>query len=440
MFEKIFRLKENQTTVWTEIVAGITTFMTMAYIIFVQPQVMGSAGMDVGSVMMATCIASAIACIVMGLLANYPIGLAPGMGENFFFAYTVVLGMGVSWEKALGMVFISGVVFMLLSVFKVREMVISAVPASLKHGIAVGIGLFIALIGLSDAGIVVKNPGGLVMRGDFAEPAVILAIFGIIIIGILQVRKVKGAILIGMIATTMVGILSGILQFKGIVSRPPSIEPTLFKFDLSGMLNWNHIVLILTFLYMVLFDTVGTLIGVSSQAGLLKADGTLPRASRALFSDAVGTTIGAACGVSTVTSYVESVAGVKCGGRTGLTAVVVALFFVAAIFFYPLVDMISGGVTVATGGILHPVTAPALIVVGSMMMWGVTQIEWGDISESLPAFLTIILIPFTFSIAEGVACGFIVYPIVKLFGGRGREVSWLVYILAIIFILRYVFL
>lgn len=440
MFEKLFKLKEKETTVTTEVIAGITTFMTMAYIIFVQPHVLGAAGMDMGSVMVATCVASAFACLMMAFLANYPIGLAPGMGENFFFAYTVVLGMGIVWEKALGMVFISGALFMLLSIFKVRQMVINAIPNSLKQGIAVGIGLFIAFIGMIEAGIVTKNPGAIVERGDFSEPAVILSIFGLLVIAILQVRKVKGAILIGMIITAAAGLAGGILKYKGVVSSPPSMSPTFFKFDIAGLLKWEYVVPILTFLYMDLFDTIGTLIGVTSQAGLIKKDGTLPRASRALFSDAAGTVAGAVCGTSTVTAYVESVAGVKAGGRTGLTALVVAMLFLVALFFYPLVEMVSGGIKIGENTILHPVTAPALIVVGAMMMWGIKKIEWDDYTEALPAFLTIVLIPFTFSIADGIACGFIIYPILKLVSGRGKEVSSLVYILAVIFVLRYIFL
>jgi len=435
----MFHLKQNNTTFGTEVLAGVTTFMTMAYIIFVQPQVLSVAGMDVGSVMVATCIASALGCFLMGLLANYPIGLAPGMGENFFFAYTVVVGMGVVWEKALGMVLISGIVFVILSILKVREMVVNAIPDSLKHGIAVGIGLFIAFIGLINAGMVQKNPGAIIERGDFTEPAVLLAIFGLLIISILLVRKIKGAILIGMILTAILGIVCGLLKYQGVVSEPPSISPTFFKFDIIGILKWEYIVPILTFLYMDMFDTIGTLIGVTSQTGLMK-NGKLPKASQALFSDAAATTVGACLGTSTVTAYIESTTGVKAGGRTGLTAIVVGLLFLVALFFFPIVSMVSGGIKLSSGAILHPVTAPALIVVGAMMIWGVKKIDWEDYTEALPAFLTMIAIPFTFSIADGIAIGFIVYPILKLFAGKGREVSWLVYVLGLVFVLRYLFL
>ena len=439
MLNRLFKLSENKTTVGTEVMAGSTTFMTMAYIIFVQPQVLSAAGMDIGSVMMATCIASAVGCVLMGLLANYPIGLAPGMGENFFFAYTIVVAMGVPWEKALGMVFLSGALFAILSIFKVRQMVINAVPNGLKQGIAVGIGLFITFIGLINAGIIERNPGAIVERGNFSEPAVLLALFGLLVVSVLLVRKIKGAILIGMLVTAFTGVISGVLEFKGLVSRPPSISPTFFKFDILGLFHWEYIVPILTLLYMDMFDTIGTLIGVTSQSGLMK-DGKLPRASRALFADAAGTAVGAVCGTSTVTAYIESVSGVKVGGKTGLTAIVVAFFFIVAIFFYPLVQMISGGVVTQGGAILHPVTAPALIIVGSMMMWGLRKIEWDDYTEAIPAFLTIVAIPFTFSIADGIAFGFISYPILKLAAGRGREVSKLAYVLGILFVLRYIFL
>lgn len=439
ILERFFDLKGSGTTLRTEILSGVTTFLAMAYIIFVQPQVLGAAGMDHASVMAATCIAAALGSIIMGVLANYPIGVAPGMGENFFFTYTVVIAMGVSWEKALAIVFISGVIFILLTLFKIREMVIGAVPNCLKHSIAVGIGIFIALIGLSDAGIVVANPGGLVKLGALHETPVVLAIFGLIITAILIVRGTKGAIILGMLATAFAGASIGILKFSGIVSAPPSIAPTLFKMDVMGVLDWHYVVPIIVFLYMALFDTIGTLIGVTSQAGIMK-DGKMPRASRALMADAIATTTGAALGTSTTLAYIESIAGVKVGGRTGITAIVVGVLFICALFFYPLVQMISGGVTLSGGLIVHPVTAPALILVGSMMMSGVRNIVWDDCSEAIPAFLTIIAIPFTFSIADGIALGFVSYPLLKLFGGRWRSVSWLTYALGILFVLKFVFL
>ncbi len=439
-FMKIFKLQENQTNVKTEVMAGFTTFMTMAYIIFVQPQVLGAAGMDQGAVMMATCLAAAVGSILMGLLANFPIGLAPGMGENFFFTYTIVIAMGIPWEKALAIVFISGVFFLILSLLKIRQLVISAVPSCLKFSIAIGIGLFIGLIGLHEAGIVVANPGGLVKLGQIKEPPVTLAIFGLIFTAILIVRQVKGAILIGIVVTAILGLLIGILKFQGLVAMPPSMAPTLMKLDIKGILHHTYIVPIVIFLYMNMFDTIGSLIGVTTQAGIMKNDGHMPRSTQALSADATATTVGALFGTSTVLAYIESVSGVKVGGRTGLVAVVVGLLFLVATFFHPLVAMISGGVKISSGLIIHPVTAPALIIVGSMMMSSITNIDWKDVYEAIPAFLTIVAIPFTYSIADGIAIGFISYPVLKLFGGKGKEVSWLVYVLGILFILRYAFL
>ncbi|MFH1654540.1 MAG: NCS2 family permease [Pseudomonadota bacterium] len=439
MLEKFFKLSEHSTNIRTEILAGFTTFLTMAYIIFVQVQVLTQAGMDPGSVMVATCIASAIATILMGLLANYPIGLAPGMGENFFFLYSIVLGFGIGWDKALGMVFISGTVFILLSLLKIREMVINAIPHCLKVAIAVGIGIFISFIGLIEAGIVVKSAGGIVAKGNFSEPPVMLAIAGLLIIGILAVRKVRGFIIIGIIATAIIGIATGILKYQGIFSLPPSIKPTLFKLDILGVLKFEYIVPILTLLYMDMFDTIGTLIGVTSQAGLIKND-KLPRASQALFSDAVGTVAGALLGTSTVTSYIESITGIKSGGRTGLTAITIGILFLLALFFFPIVEMIARPIQLSNGSMIHPVTAPALIMVGAMMMAGIRDIAWDNLVEAIPAFLTIIAIPFTFSIADGIAIGFISYPILMLCAGKGKKVSWLVYVLGILFVARYVFL
>ncbi len=439
MLNRIFKLTENSTNFRTEILAGVTTFMTMAYIIFVQPQVLGAAGMDKGAVMVVTCLAAAVGSFIMGFAANYPIGVAPGMGENFFFAYTLVIAMGVAWEKALAIVFVSGVLFILLTLFKIRELVIEAIPECLKNGIAVGIGLFIGLIGLHEAGIVVANPGGLVKLGGLSETPVLLAVFGLLFTAVLLVRRVKGAILLGMITSAVLGLMIGVLNYNGAVAVPPSIAPTFLKMDLKGILDLQYVVPVVIFLYMALFDTIGTLIGVTSQAGIMKG-GKMPRASQALMADATATTVGAAMGTSTTLAYIESIAGVKAGGRTGLVAVVVGLLFLVAVFFYPLVEMISGGIALKSGLVVHPVTAPALILVGSMMMWGIKKIEWDDPFEAVPAFLTIVAIPFTYSIADGIAIGFISYPLLKLFGGKGKEVSWLVYLLGILFILRYVFL
>lgn len=435
----MFNLSQNNTNIKTEVIAGFTTFMTMAYIIFVQPVVLGAAGMDPGAVMVATCLAAAIGSFIMGFLANYPIGVAPGMGENFFFTYTIVLGMGLAWQQGLAIVFVSGVVFILLTFFKIRELLVNAIPDSLKYGISVGIGIFIAFIGLHNAGLIVQNPGGLVKLGAMGEAGVLLSIFGTIFTAVLVARQVKGAILIGIVVSSIIGIATGILKFKGLVAAPPSIAPTFLQLDLKGIFGVGYIVPILIFLYMAVFDTIGTLIGVASQAGMIK-DGKLPRASRALMSDAVATTAGAALGTSTTLAYIESIAGVKAGGRTGLTAVVIGLLFLVAIFFYPVVEMVGGGIKLASGLVIYPVTAPALILVGAMMMWGIKNIDWDNLTDAIPAFLTVVGIPFTFSIADGIAIGFISYPIIKFFAGRGGEVNWLVYLLAGLFLLRYIFL
>jgi len=435
----MFNLSQNNTSIRTEVLAGITTFMTMAYIIFVQPQVLGAAGMDAGAVMVATCLAAAIGSLIMGLFANYPIGVAPGMGENFFFTYTLVLTMLVPWQKALAIVFLSGVLFILLTFFKVRELVVNSIPPCLRHGIAVGIGLFISLIGLHDAGIVVQNPGALVKLGVLTEGPVILSIFGLLFTSVLLVRRVKGAILIGIAASMVIGLAVGFFKYNGIVAMPPSIAPTFMQMDVMGVLELKYLVPTVMFLYMAMFDTVGTLMGVTSQAGLMK-DGEIPRAGRVLMADATATAVGAALGTSTTLAYVESIAGIKVGGRTGLTAVVVAALFLAAIFFYPIVGMVSKGVALSGGLVVHPVTAPALVLVGAMMMWGVKNINWDDMFEAIPAFLSVVAIPFTYSIADGIAIGFISYPVLKLFGGRAREVSPVVYVLGVLFVLRYVFL
>ncbi len=434
-----FDLAGNDTTLRREIAGGATTFLAMAYIIFVQPQVLRAAGMDAGSVMVATCLAAAVGSIIMGILANYPIGVAPGMGENFFFTYTIVIAMGVPWEQALAIVFVSGVLFILLTLFKIRELVITAVPDCLKQSIAVGIGLFIALIGLHEAGFVVANPGGLVKLGVLSEAPVLLAIFGLIVTAVLLVRGYRGAILIGMLVTAFAGVATGILQFSGVVSAPPSIAPTFLHMDIAGIMHWEFVAPVVIFLYMALFDTIGTLIGVTSQAGIMK-DGKIPRASRALMADAVATTAGAALGTSTTLAYIESITGVKVGARTGIAAIVVGLLFLVALFFSPLVGMVGGGIKLAGGLVVHPVTAPALVLVGSMMMWGVRKIDWDRYDEAIPAFLTIVAIPFTYSIAEGIAVGFVTYPLIKLLSGKGREVSWLVYLLGALFALKYIFI
>lgn len=445
MLEKIFKLKENDTTIKTEIIAGSTTFLSMAYIIFVQPAVLSIAGMDFGSVMIATCLSSMIACLVMAFFANYPIALAPGMGENFYFVFTVVLGMGIAWEKALGAVFISGVIFLILTLLRIREMIIDAIPDSLKNAIPAAIGIFITFIGLVQAGIIIKDPGGgIVSIGNFHSRPTLLALIGLFIILFLMVRNIKGAMLLGMLVTAVIGLVMGVIKYEGIVSMPPSIEPTFLKLDIPGALQLGLVTVVVIFLLMDMFDTIGTFIGVGQATGIMK-NGKLPRARNALLADSIGTVSGALLGTSTVTSYIESTTGVREGGRTGLTAVVVALFMFIAIFFKPLVSMIGGGVPVmdAEGTELYrlyPVTAPALILVGSFMAKSLTHCVWDDLTEAIPSFMTIVGMALTYNISHGLAFGFILYPILKLMAGRGREVSWLMYVLGAIFLLKYTFI
>jgi adenine/guanine/hypoxanthine permease len=434
----MFRVREHGSTVRTEVVAGITTFLTMAYIIFVQPAVLGAAGMDFGAVLTATCLASGVATLLMALLANYPIAVAPAMGHNFFFAYAVVIGMGVPWKVALGAVAIAGTIFILTAGIGLREKLIPAIPDSLKHAIAVGIGLLVALIGLEWGGIVVDSPGTLVTLGKLSSPAPLLTVFGLAVMAILMARGVPGALLIGISASAVVGLATGLVRYHGIVSAPPSLAPTFLQLDIVGALAPAMVPVIFVFFFLALFDSVGTLIGVASQAGLMKG-GTLPRAKQALLADAAGTVIGAGLGTSTVTAYIESSTGVAAGGRTGLANVVTASLFFLSLFLYPLVKTIGGGYEAGGGAILYPVVAPALVLVGTMMMANVKAIAWDDLTESIPAFLTIVLMPLAVSITDGIAFGFIAYAVLKLGTGRAREAHWLVYLFAVLFVVRYVF-
>jgi AGZA family xanthine/uracil permease-like MFS transporter len=438
MLEKFFKLKEHSTTVSREIIGGLTTFMTMAYIIFVQPAVLSAAGMNFGAVMVATCLSSAVATIIMAFLANYPIALAPAMGHNFFFVYTICIAMGVPWQTALGANFISGAAFIILSIFGFREMLVNAIPTSLKQAIAVGIGLFIALIGFQWAGIVVYKPGTILGIGNLHSPPVLLAIFGIVLITILYTLKIKGAIIIGIIITAIVGIPLGIVKYYGIVSAPPSIAPTVFKLNISAAFTLSLLPTIFILFFLDLFDTVGTLIGVSEQAGFVK-EGKLPKARKALLADAIGTVFGTLMGTSTVTSYIESSTGVASGARTGLANITTGILFLIALLFYPLVKMIGGGFSLEAAT-LYPVTAPALIIVGTLMMSGVTKIQWDDFTEAFPAFLTIVIMPYAYSITEGIAVGFIFYTILKLVTGKVKEVHPILLVFAILFVLRYIFL
>ncbi len=434
LLERWFRLSENATTVRTEVVAGLTTFMTMAYIIFVNPGIVSATGMPFDAVFIATAVSAAFATILMAFFANYPFALAPGMGLNAYFAFTIVLGRGIPWETALGAVFISGVVFVLLTLTRVREAIVDAVPDTLKVAVSGGIGLFIALIGAQNAGWVVANEATILGMGNITEPGPALALLGTLITGGLLALKVRGAILWGIVATTVLAMVFGLSPMPTSLVELPSFSswaPIFGKLDIWGALQLGLFEIILVFLFVDMFDTVGTLIGVSTRAGFLDANGRLPRARNALLADAVGTMGGAVFGTPTVTAYVESTSGVVAGGRTGLTALTVAGLFLLSLLFAPLVRLVAD---------VPFATAPALIVVGALMMQVVTRINWDEASDGIPAFLTIVAMPFTYSIATGIAFGFISYVLVKLLSGKGREVPWLTYALAAAFVARFIFL
>ncbi len=426
--DRFFKLSENGTDVRTEILAGLTTFMTMAYIIFVNPSILSVTGMDFGAVLVATCLAAAFGTFVMGLYANYPFALAPGMGLNAFFAYTVVKGMGYSWEVALAAVFVDGLIFIILTATKIRRMIVDAIPLNLKMAVSAGIGLFIALIGFHNAGIIVSNENTLVALGDFGKPEVLLATIGLIITAVLVVRRVRGALLIGIILATVIGIPMGVTDVSnfGVVSAPPSLAPTFGAFakGLKGLWTVGLIPVIFSFTFVDLFDTIGTLIGVSSKAGMLDEKGRLPRASQALTADAVATLAGAVIGTSTVTTYVESASGVAEGGRTGLTAVTAAVLFLVAIFFSPLIGIVPGAAT-----------APVLIIVGIFMMEPVMKIDFTNYLEAIPAFFAIVMMPFAFSIADGIIFGTLAYSLLYLLTGRAKEISGTMWVLTILFII-----
>jgi len=439
-----FGIEAAGSTVRREVLAGLTTFATMSYIVFVQPTVLSQCGMDFGGVLIATCIAAEIACLAMGLYARYPIALAPGMGENFYFAVIVcgpvaAGGMGYSWQTALAAVFVSGVAFLFLSFFGFRERIVDAIPHSLKCGIAAGIGLFIAMIGLQWSGLVVDTPGLLVGLGKLSSAPVLLALASLAVTALLLALGVRGAILFGILFGFAVGLATGIVKYHGIVGLPQIEEPVMFQLDFRNVFGSTGIIgAIFIFFFLDLFDTVGTLIGVAEQGDLL-VEGRLPRARQAFAADALGTTVGSLLGTSTVTSYVESAAGVSAGGRTGLTAVVVALMFLVVPIFAPIAQSVGEGVAV-DGTILYPVVAPALIIVGYMMAQNARRIEWGDHVHSIPAFLTLAIMPMTLSITDGIAFGVISYCLLSLTSGRGKEVHWLLYIVALALIGRYVYM
>lgn len=460
--EKIFKLKANGTNVKTEILAGITTFITMAYIIFVNPSILMQAGMNtqglfgdaaakagisvatdpiVGSVFVATCLAAAVATLIMAFYANLPFAQASGMGLNAFFTYSVCLGLGYTWRQALAAVFISGILFIIITLTSIREKIVHALPKNLKFAISGGIGLFIALIGLKNGGVIVANQATLVGFGKFADKGVILTLSGLLITAILMARKVKGSILIGILVTTIIGIPMGLTNtdINNIVAPIPSVMPTLFQFDFGGLLSHTGsgaygaitgiIMVVLTFSLVDLFDTIGTLVGTAQKGGLVDKKGHVKNMNKALISDAVGTTVGACLGTSTICTYVESSAGISEGGKTGLTSATVGVLFLLSLFFAPVVGMVPS-----------QATAPALIIVGVLMMESITRIDFSDFTEALPAFFTMAMMPFTYSIANGIATGLIAYPIVKIVTGRRKEVHPIIYILAVLFLIRFIVL
>ena len=420
---EVFRLEERGTNFRTEVLAGFTTFLTMAYILIVNPMILGDAGMDVGSVFMATAIASAVATLVMAFTANLPIALAPGMGLNAFFAYTVVIGMGFSWQMALAAVFIEGILFIILSAFNVREAIVNSIPLNIKKAISVGIGLFIAFIGLKNAGIVVPYAATAVTLGDMTSGGAVMGMIGLLVIGAMLALKIKGAILLGILATTVIGIPLGITQLPSGAWLPPSMAPTFAQFDFSSLFTLDMVVVIATFLFIDIFDTAGTLIGVATKGNLVDDDGKIPKAKQALLADSIGTTVGAVLGTSTVTSYIESAAGITEGGRTGLVSLTVGLLFLASIFLSPLFLMVPAAATAA-----------ALVVVGLFMASTITGIDFTDYTEGLPAFMTIIMMPLTYSISEGIMFGIVTYVGLKVITGRRKEVTKVATVLAILFV------
>ena len=426
LLERTFGLSQNGTSVRTEFIAGLTTFLTMIYIVFVNPQILSKAGMDPGAVFVATCIAAAVSTLMMALLANYPIALAPGMGLNAFFAFTVVLGYKYSWQQALAAVFCSGVLFFLISIFRIREYVIGAIPMNLKLAISAGVGLFLGIIALEESKIVVANPATLITLGDLTQWPAILCLFGFVLIAALNYRKVPGGTVIGILVLTLIGLPLELSKFTGIVSLPPSLAPTFLQLDFSRLLEHTFIIVVFTFLLVDVFDNAGTLIGVAHRAGLLDQDGNLPRMRQALISDSFAAMFGALLGTSTTTSYIESTAGVSAGGRTGLTAAFVAMFFLLALLFSPLAGMVPAYASAA-----------ALLFVACVMTQGLAEIAWDDLTESAPAVVTAVAMPFTYSIATGIGLGFITYALAKILSGKFSEARPAVIVLAILFGIKF---
>lgn len=427
--ERYFRFKELGTDLRTELLAGVTTFLTMAYIVFVNPSILQDAGVPAAGAMAATCISAALGSLMMGLFAKYPIALAPGMGLNAYFTYTVVQGMGVPWQVALGAVFLSGVAFVALTAFGIRQLILSALPQELYASIAAGIGLFIAFVGLRNAGIIVTNPSTSVALGDLTRPSTLLALFGLLLIGVLMARGVRAAMLIGILATAVVGAAVGLVRWQPQPFSWTAATSAALQLDIRGALEIGLIEIVFVFLFVDLFDNIGTLIGVAKKARLIDDSGEIPRVGRIMLTDATATITGSLTGTSTVVSYIESAAGVVAGGRSGLTAVVVGVLFVFALFLAPVVGFIPSAAT-----------APALIIVGSLMATTIAEVRWDDYTVALPAFLTMVTIPLSFSIANGIAFGFIAYTALKVFAGEYRRVSWLVYVLTALFVLRFAYL
>ncbi len=428
IIEKLFKLREAGSDVRTEVVAGVTTFLTMAYIIFVNPAILGDAGLPKEAVFVATCLAAALGTAIMALYANYPIAMAPGMGLNAYFAYAVVLGMGIAWPVALGAVFISGCLFLIVSLLGLREAIVNGIPRSLRIAITVGLGLFLGLIALKSAGIVMANPNTMVTVGDLHKPPALMAVAGFLLIVTLDRLKVKGAILLGIIAVTVLSFFFGGNVFHGVFSAPPSINATFLKLDIGGALGVGVLNVVLVFFLVELFDATGTLMGVASRAGLL-VSGKMERLNKALLADSTAIVAGAVLGTSSTTAYLESASGVQAGGRTGLTALVVAVLFLAALFIAPLAGVVPAYAT-----------APALLFVACLMLRDLGDIEWGETTECIPAAITALLIPFTYSIAHGIAFGFITYAALKLLTGRFREVKPIVWIIALVFAFKYAYI
>jgi AGZA family xanthine/uracil permease-like MFS transporter len=428
MLESFFKLSENGTTVRRELLAGVTTFLTMAYIIFVNPSILKLTGMDGGAVLVATCLAAAIGTAIMGLYANYPFALAPGMGLNAYFTFGVVQGMGYTWQVALGAVFVSGIIFIAISVLPVREWVVNAIPQSLKLAISAGIGLFLGIIAMEESGLIIAHKVTLVTLGDVTSPTVLLSIAGFMVMVVLSALRVPGAMIISILGVTFVGVVTGLTKPMGVFAAPPSLAPTFMQMDVAGALHVGLVTIIFAFLFVDLFDTAGTLVGLAHRGGMLDANGRLPRLRQALLADSTATCIGAVLGTSTTTSYIESAAGINSGGRTGLTAVVVSILFLLCLFLSPLAETVPAYAT-----------APALLFVACLMARGLAEINWDDITDVAPAVVTALAMPLTYSIANGIAFGFVTYAVVKLLSGRGSQVSPAVYVLGVLFVLKFVF-